>query len=61
MHEPVWRFTNGKVYVLVELRDVNYPGSKYALTYDESNDILIGAYFQAVSQQTFEVYFVRSK
>ncbi len=61
VHESVWRFTNGEVYVLVELRDVNYPGSKYALTYDQNNDILIGAYFQAISQQTFEVYFVRRK
>ena len=59
VYESKWKLTNGKLYVLVELRDENYPGSKYALTYDETNDILIGVYFNAFYQQNFEVYFVR--
>jgi hypothetical protein len=47
--------------VFVELRDVNYPGSTYTLTYDPANDQLQGIYFQALQQQRFEVAFERVK
>jgi hypothetical protein len=47
--------------VYVELQDVNYPGSNYTLTYDVSNDVLTGIYFQAIERQKFEVYFQRLK
>jgi hypothetical protein len=36
------------VEVFVELRDINYPGSNYTLTYDPQRDALVGNYFQAV-------------
>ena len=49
------------VEVFVELRDVNYPGSTYTLSYDEKNDRLVGRYFQAVARETFDVHFVRQK
>jgi hypothetical protein len=45
--------------LFVELRDVNYPGSTYQLVYDPGRDLLVGKYFQALQQQTFEVEFVR--
>lgn len=51
----------GAVKVSVELRDVNYPGSTYTLTYDAKNDRLVGRYYQAVAGATFDVYFVRLK
>jgi uncharacterized protein (DUF2147 family) len=47
------------INVFVELRDVNYSGSTYNLTYDPANDSLKGIYFQAATGQTFDVYFVR--
>ena len=47
--------------VYVELRDVNYPGSKYNLKYDPVSDKLIGTYFQAVQGETYSVEFNRSK
>jgi len=47
------------VRLFVELRDVNYPGSTYNLTYDPARDVLEGVYFQAMQQQTFDVSFVR--
>ena len=47
--------------VFVELRDVNYPGSTYTLTYEPSSDQLRGIYYQAVEQQRFEVVFERVK
>jgi hypothetical protein len=53
------RDKNGKLEVFVELRDINYPGSNYRLTYDPSNDLLRGVYFQAVMQQNFDVAFRR--
>ena len=43
----------------IELRDVNYPGSTYDLTYDAQSDSLRGIYFQATQEQQFEVVFKR--
>jgi hypothetical protein len=50
---------NGTITLFVELRDVNYPGSTYNLTYDAATDRLIGTYFQAVENKTFNVQFLR--
>ena len=47
--------------VFIELRDVNYPGSTYTLTYLPENDQLSGIYYQALQRQRFEVVFVRSQ
>jgi hypothetical protein len=47
--------------VLIELRDVNYPGSTYNLVYDPASDQLTGIYYQALLQEKFEVIFVRMK
>jgi hypothetical protein len=47
------------VKVFIELRDVNYPGATYHLTYDPEKDQLKGVYFQPALQQSFEVVFVR--
>jgi hypothetical protein len=49
----------GTVNIFIELRDANYPGSTYNLTYDQADDCLKGIYFQAAIGQTFDVYFVR--
>jgi len=47
--------------VFIELRDVNYPGSTYSLTYDVEGDQLKGIYYQAVERQRFPVAFTRLK
>ena len=47
------------IKVFIELRDVNYPGSTYDLTYDPPSDSLQGIYYQAALQQQFEVVFTR--
>ena len=49
----------GLVQVLIELQDVNYPGSTYVLTYDRPQDLLKGIYFHPVSKQSYDVTFVR--
>ena len=49
----------GTLKLRVELQDVNYPGCVYSLVYDRSNDRLLGTYFQAAMNQTFEVVFTR--
>jgi hypothetical protein len=51
----------GALTVVVELRDVNYPGSTYTLQYDPASDRLKGAYYQAVEKQTFVVESMRRK
>jgi hypothetical protein len=45
--------------VFIELRDTNYPGSTYTLTYEPESDQLKGVYFQAALQQSFDVVFAR--
>ena len=47
--------------VFLELRDINYPGSTYTLSYDPSGDQLRGTYYQAVERQSFQVVFERMK
>jgi hypothetical protein len=49
------------VGIFIELQDVGYPGSTYTLTYDAQRDELQGTYFQAATQQQFDVTFVREK
>lgn len=61
VHEAKWKLGNDGVHLFVELRDVNYPGSKYSLIYIDEEDVLRGTYFQAVHKQTFEIMFVRQK
>lgn len=51
----------GALKVFVELRDVNYPGSIYQLTYDPAADRLRGTYFQAALRETYDVEFTRLK
>ena len=51
----------GSVEVFLELRDINYPGSNYTLTYDPQRDVLVGSYFQAVAGQTFAIEFIRKR
>jgi hypothetical protein len=48
------------VRVYVELLDVGYPGSYYDLIYDSAGDQLVGNYFQAKMNATFDVFFVRA-
>ncbi len=45
--------------VFVELRDVNYPGCTYNLKYVPQIDQLVGVYFQAAMQESFDVAFER--
>ncbi len=51
--------SNDTVTVFIELKDVNYPGSTYTLTYDPGGDVLEGIYYQAVQKQQFQVRFIR--
>lgn len=54
-----WVTEGGNLLVFVELRDQGYPGSTYTLTYQQDTDRLVGIYFQAATQQRFEVVFKR--
>ena len=57
----VWEENYGNFRMIIELRDVNYPGSKYTLNYLPDKDILAGEYYQAVQGLTFYVEFNRNK
>jgi uncharacterized protein (DUF2147 family) len=56
-----WQNDGGRLMVLIELSDVNYPGSTYSLEYQPQGDKLAGNYFQAVEKQTYQVEFSRLK
>lgn len=56
-----WVEKDGKLYVMAELQDVNYPGSTYGLEYLVGQDKLAGTYYQAVEKSTYDVEFVREK
>ena len=60
VHVASWKFEEERLFLYVELRDVNYPGSNYTLMYRVGMDVLWGSYYQAVQKQTMDVYFVRS-
>ena len=49
----------GEIQILIELRDVGYPGATYALRYNAKHDVLAGLYHQPAVGQTFDVVFVR--
>ena len=51
----------GRIHLVVELRDANYPGSTYNLLYDPMSDRLKGTYFQAVERLFFDIEFMRAK
>ena len=52
---------SGTTKVFIVLRDVNYPGCTYKLSYDPKADQLSGEYFQASMQETYQVNFGRLK
>lgn len=56
-----WARDKEQLYVMVELQDVNYPGSTYGLFYDPEQDKLVGKYFLAVEESTYDVAFVRDE
>jgi hypothetical protein len=56
-----WANANGVIQIYIELRDENYPGSNYKLTYFPDNDLLSGKYFQAVEGVTYDIGFTRVK
>ena len=57
--KAAWRRQGESIRIMVELRDVGYPGSTYNLVYHADQDILAGEYFQAATGATYQVEFVR--
>ncbi len=53
-----WR-EKGVAKLVIELRDVNYPGCTYTLEHSPQTDQLFGQYYQASLQETYEVVFTR--
>ncbi len=56
-----WAESYGNLKIIIELRDVNYPGSTYTLNYLPDRDMLAGDYYQAVEGITFYVEFTRNR
>jgi len=56
-----WLVKNNSLVIIVELQDVNYPGSRYTLEYLPAEDELVGIYYQAVDKESYDVGFVRQK
>ena len=56
-----WNYKQATINLFVELRDINYPGSKYNLQYDPKTDRMKGTYYLAVYGETYDIEFVRMK
>lgn len=56
-----WQKKNNNLVVVVELRDVNYPGSTYTLNFIPTENRMTGNYYQAVEGANFDVEFVRPR
>jgi len=52
---------DGHLELFIELQDQGYPGSTYKLKYNAKYDAMVGVYFQAVMQQSYDVIFQRKK
>ena len=61
VESATWEENYGDLKMLIVLRDVKYPGSKYTLNYLPDRDVLAGEYFQAVQGLNFYVEFFRNK
>lgn len=59
--KATWTNVKGVIKIYIELRDENYPGSNYNLTYYSEKDLLTGKYFQAVTGETYDILFTRAK
>ncbi len=53
-----WR-EQGISRIVVELNDTGYPGCLYTLEFNAQTDQLVGQYFQAAQQATYEIVFFR--
>jgi hypothetical protein len=54
-----WQKNANGLVVVIELQDVNYPGSTYTLNFFPSENRMAGNYYQAVEGANFDVEFVR--
>jgi hypothetical protein len=54
-----WKHADGRLSLVVEMRDRLYPGSYYELTYDPASDGLSGVYHQLATKEDFDVAFYR--
>ncbi len=52
---------DGDIELFIKLQDQGYPGSTYTLKYNAEYDAMVGVYFQAVMQQSYDVVFQRKK
>ena len=59
--KSAWQSKDGRLMIMVELQDQNYPGSLYNLEYQTQVDKLTGTYFQAVERVSYNVEFIRVK
>jgi len=50
---------DGAPALFVELNDTGYPGCTYNLIHDPKNDQLVGVYYQAAMQESYDVVFER--
>jgi len=54
-----WQKNANNLVVVIELQDMNYPGSTYTLNFFPSGNRMTGNYYQAVEGINYNVEFVR--
>jgi hypothetical protein len=61
MEKAVWTNSSDVLRIYILLRDDSNPGSGFSLNYSPEKDLLVGAYFDALTNESYPVTFKRVK
>ncbi|WP_281322931.1 hypothetical protein [Flavobacterium aestivum] len=61
IEKAVWTNSSDVLRIYILLREDNYPGSSFSLNYIAEKDLLLGVYFDALTNISYTVSFKRVK
>jgi hypothetical protein len=59
IEKSIWTNSSGVLRVYILLREDDYPGSSFTLNYVAVRDVLVGVYYDALTQKSYPVTFER--
>jgi hypothetical protein len=59
IEKSTWLNSSGVLRIHILFREDNYPGSTFSLNYIAEKDVLVGVYFDAVTNESYTVTFDR--
>jgi hypothetical protein len=61
IEKAVWTNSSDVLRIYILLREDNYPGSSFSLNYMAEKDLLLGVYFDALTNESLTISFERIK